>query len=573
MARNRILSLLLAGVITLISTTHAVAYPYADQQGTIYSGLQDLGKIARLQNLQQNEELGKVALSNLVERTLAPWKDEDVKAAFREFKDYARVKKVFPEELNRITDRATFERVSDIAAAAMLIVSRAIKNPGNMYFASGEAVGEEYVKSIGSMIERTTFLTSYDHLARGITISDADALFVPSDVFITNNLAEKANTASDQKTSSSTVPANTPVFIFGQIEDQHGLTPDADSWFDVQGQSFNQASDSWLVVWRPEFGLKFVRSRHIALADPAMVERYESLAKDNLEQACTERVSARFCKYRKDRLQRLTPVLWDSANQQHYMAASEERVIAPVLAHSINLQLYSAELVPVEVEVLDERQPLAQHLRKPDAAVPVTKREYLSHLHHCMFTNPIYSTPNVNRKFAWGAGIVGINHLLGQDVSMLSFCQLKSLGVLGPRHSWDQTLKGMKLSTVYDSDQGGAIDKQSLYNVMVDKCSLGNMASFGGGSLMICLGNLTVEQLGTLSPSAYAQAKAGGMQDTDRVPLVASSPVGFNNGGAWEVVPQSAVFPIFLHDASRSWVNRSRLYIYSYLTKPDHEEL
>ena len=556
-----------------MSATHVLAYPYADQQGTIYTGLQNLGNIARLQNLNQDAELGKVALSNLVERILAPWKEEDVQVAFREFRNYSRVQYVFPAEINRITDRETFNQVSDIAATAMLVVSKAIKNPGNMYFASGDVVGENYLKHIGSLIARSTFLTSYDQQARGITISDADALFVPSDVFITNNLAEKANTASDQKTSSSTIPANTPVFIFGQIQDQNGLSPDSDSWFGVQGQSFNQASDSWLVVWRPEFGLKFVRSRHIALVDPAMVERYESLAKDSLEQTCSERVTARFCKYRKDRLQRLTPVLWDSASQQHYMAVSEESVIAPVLHDSINLQLYSAELAPVEVEVLDKGQLLAQHLHKPDAAVPVTKREYLSHLHHCMFTNPVYSAPNVNRKFAWGAGIVGINHLLGQDVSLLSHCQLRSLGVMAPRHSWDQTEKGMKLHTVYNSDKGGATDKQSLYNVMVDKCTLGNMASFGGGSLMICLGNLTVEQLGTLSPSAHAQAKAGGMQDTDRVPLVASSPVGFNNGGAWEIVPQSAVFPIFLHDASRSWVNRSKLYIYSYLTGSDREEL
>ena len=563
------LTSLLAGLTVLLCSHTAQAYPPADRQGVIYEGLQDLGKIAKLQGLKANTELGKVSLANRVERTTAPWHAGDVESAFREFDQYRRG--ATHEEIDRIADSKTFAGLSVIAAAAMRVVSATIKSPDDMYFASGRVVGRDYLKSVGALIASATFLDSYEPAARGITISDADALFLPSDVFITNNLAKTANTASDQKSSSSVIPMNTPVFIFGQIFDQQGLAPGEDLWFGHEGQqTLNPASDSWLVVWRPEFGLKFVRSRHVALVDTTTVGQYESMAKENLQLTCSGRVTAQFCRFRKDTLQRLTPVL-KSSEGQHFIAASEKNAISSTLPDSINLQLYLANLIPVEVDVLDDGQALRDHLTlySPDKNIPVTHREYLSYVHNCMFTNPTYSAPNKNRQFAWGSGVVGIDNLRGQDVSTLGYCVLQSMGVNAPRHSWDQVEKGLKLHTVYN----GSGDMQTLNNTMVKHCTVGNMASFGRGSLMICLGNLTVEQLKELSPDAYANALAGGLQESDRVPLVASSPVGFRNGAQWDIVPESAVFPIFMHDASRSWINRGTMYIYSYLNKSEHQEL
>ena len=551
---NRLFSILLAGTVVLLLSVKAIAYPPADEQGVLYRDLQDLKKIAKLQGVDLNKSLGTVQ-PNLVKHTLAPWNPDAVTEAFKEFSEYRA--EVETKQIERMTDEQTYATLPDITASAMMVISGAITDPDNMYFASGRVVGGDYLKSLAILIQSTKFLKSYSELARGITISDADALFLPSDVFITKNLAEAANTASDQKSSSSLIPVNTPVFIFGQVIDQPGL---------------NQANDSWLVIWRPEFGLKFIRSRHIALVNQEFVSRYEELAKDNLQLACTDRLTARFCMYRKDSLRRLTPVLKDE-NNQHYIAASQQNTITSVLEDSINLQLYPADLASVTVETVDSGQDLKDHLKRPETRSNITNGEYLDQLHNAMFMNPEYSSPNKNKLFAWGAGTVGINRLVGQDVSGFSYNLLQSLGINVPRHSWNQVIEGLKQRTVFQTESGVPGNIDTLYEAMIEKCTLGNIASFGPGSIMVCLGSLTVEQLAAISPEAANEAREGGMQENSRVPLVASSPVGFRNG-QWDIVPETAVFPIFKHKnaASRSWVSRINLFIFSYL-KPVHTEL
>lgn len=553
---TRLFAILLTGAAVLLLSVKAIAYPPADKQGVLYSDLQDLKKIAELQEIDLNESLGTVLQPNLVKHTLAPWKPDAVTGAFKEFSEYRA--KVETKQIERMTNKQTYATLPDITASAMMVISGAITSPDNMYFASGRVVGRDHLESLATLIQSTKFLKSYSELARGITISDADALFLPSDVFITKNLAEAANTASDQKSSSSLIPVNTPVFIFGQVIDQPGLNP---------------ANDSWLVIWRPEFGLKFVRSRHIALVNQKFVSRYEELAKDNLQLACTDRLTAEFCMYRKDSLRRLTPVLKDKSNQ-HYIAASQKNTITSVLEDSINLQLYPADLASVTVETADSGQDLKDHLKRPETRSNITNGEYLSQVHNAMFMNPEYSSPNKNKLFAWGAGTVGINRLVGQDVSGFSYNLLQSLGINVPRHSWDQVIEGRKQRTVFQTEGDVLADIDTLYEAMIEKCTLGNIASFGRGNIMVCLGSLTVEQLDDISPEAAAEARARGMQENSRVPLVASSPVGFRNGEQWDIVPETAVFPIFKHGdaASRSWVSRGKLFIFSYL-KPVHTEL
>ena len=553
---NRLFSILQTGAVALLLSVKAIAYPPADEQGILYHDLQDLKKIAELQQVDLNASLGSNPYKgdphkSQVKRTLAPWQPGEVEKAFQEFSKYRT--DATDDKIERMVDKETYKTLPDITASAMIVISSAINDPDNMYFANGQVVGSEYLKSLANLIKSTEFLKSYSKQARGITISDADALFLPSDVFITKNLAEPANTASDQKSSSSLIPTNTPVFIFGQIIDQSEL---------------NLATDSWLVIWHSAFGLKFVRSRHIALVDEAFVSRYEALATENLQLAVTDRLTARFYKYRKDSLRRLTLVLKDKNDQRYYMATSQQSMISNVLGNSINLNLYSAELTSVTLAVADPDQYLTDHLKRPEAWSSISNGEYLSQLHNAMFMYPEYSKPNKNRLFAWGAGTVGINRLVGQDVSGFSYNLLQSLGINVPRDSSDQVSEGLRLRKVLTTT--GNID--TLYEAMIEKCTLGNMASFGRGSIMVCLGSLTVEQLEDISLKAADQARAEGMPDDARVPLVASSPVGFRNGKQWTIVPESAVFPIFKHDASRSWVDRKTLFIFSYL-KPAHTEL
>ncbi len=87
------------------------------------------------------------------------------------------------------------------------------------YFMSGAKITEEDQKRIIELVIDAAVTGSFLPEARGITLSEAHASFLPSDEAITNNLAEGANSASDQKTSSTLVPANTPVFIVSQILD------------------------------------------------------------------------------------------------------------------------------------------------------------------------------------------------------------------------------------------------------------------------------------------------------------------------------------------------------------------
>ena len=486
------------------------AYSPDDQQGTLYEGLQNPNKLADTLGLDRKQSLGKVAKNNLASSLLSPWDEKQI--------------------------NSVIEENSDIKQAAKKMISRVFANP--LFDQSGFAARKE---DFLDLVDRGSFLQTYDPKARGVTISDADALFVPTDIPLTKDLAKTANTATDQKSSSTRIPANTPVYIFGQLLDL--------------GPEINPNQDSWFLVWREEFGLKFVRSRHIGQLSQSDIEEFERLVKSKPEIVRTERVEREF---REGNFKMLMPgtMPLHKNDGTYQLAKREGRGGETIPFNDKTGTVYRAKLTEATLLSKDEIVGLNYHVKQ----VPInpTIQNYLQELHNIIFHYPDYvdSERNYHRSFAWGEGETGIDEQHGQDISNFVYKLMLGFGHRLPRYSGHQIKEGLDINTItVDYSE----DKESHYKTLVEHCTLGRIASFTPSAHMVCIGSVSMAQLRLLDPGAATDALNNGMQEEDLVPLVATSPVGFKDveTGNWTIVPKAAIFPIFKTGPYSSWISRT----------------
>ena len=506
---------ILCGLAITASAFNLYAHSPNDDDGIIYKGLQDLNQLAEIMGFDRQQSLGTIGKNNLVPSLLAPWNEASVNQAISSY--------------------------GDIKNKAKAVVSGVFN--AQIYDAPGYLVDKE---PFIDLVERSTFLQSYHPDARGITLSDTDALFVPTDTFLTKHLAGTANTASDQKSSSTLIPANSPVFILGQLQDLPGI--------------ISLEEDSWFLVWRPEFGIKFVRSRHIGRLSQEDIDRFETFVTDKPMIVRTGRVERHFPKYNFAMLMPGTMPVHDG--NQYRLANRNSMYGETVQVGSDTWTIYSAALTPASLASKDKARKLSYHLKQ--APMNTTVQNYLDELHNAIFFYPEYAGPNIHRSFAWGEGITGIDNQHGQDISNFIYKLMLGFGYRLPRHSRDQIADGIQInSIVLDKSK----DKESHYKTVVEHCTLGRMASFADAGHMVCIGSISMNQLQSLDEQAYADALGAGMTNEDKVPLVASSPVGLRDLGKknWSITPKAAVFPIFKTGPFSSWISRpSDLKVFSF---------
>ncbi|KEI72118.1 hypothetical protein [Endozoicomonas elysicola] len=544
---------LLSGVATL-----AMAYPKVDKQGAVYKGLQDVHTIAQLQgiNPQDTTTRWEIGESNLVEWLLAPWDELKVNEALSAYR----------------------QEYGSIAQTASTVVNGAIRNN---FDASGHLITDEEHQQLLSIIEQTAYLQNFHPQARAITISDTDAQFFPSDVFFTNNLAQPSNVAANQKSSSTLIPRNTPVIVLGQL-------------MAIESAGLAAAEDGWVALWRPEFGLKFTKARHIAFVDEALVDDFPVSTQEpepgsRLKLTFTSRVRSQGV---SQRLPLGTPVY--SLSGRYFLAERNQqapiaRQIGPTL-----LQLYAAQLSPFDLSV-DPAGQLDNQVNK--VPVRLNYQNYLNQLSNTLLKYPSeYVGPehNENRYFAFGEGTIGPDGERGMDASTFSLKLIQPFGKWLPRYSVHQVDEGIKTHLI-DTTHDATLEEN--YKAMLDHCQIGNFVSVGPGNNMACLGSISLAQLGQLSDEAYADAvTTGGMTEWDRIPLLALSTVGLTNiedvvinkpagtieipstgetlqlyseskesMAVWYITGKAAVYPVFKSGYLSSYIRDGRsLTLYSY---------
>ena len=507
---------LLGGLAITAVSFNLSAHSWNDAQGTLYRGLQNPGQLAEVMGLDRNQPLGEIGKNNLVSSLLSPWDEESVNRSIASY--------------------------GDIKETARSMVCSTFKSL--LFDASGFAVDKT---PFLDLIEHSSFLQSYHAQARGITLDDTDALFVPSDTFLTKHLAGTANTASDQKSSSTLIPANTPVFILGQLQDLD--------------ETISMDEDSWLLVWREEFGIKFVRSRHIGRLSQEDIEMYKEMVTSKPEIVRTGRVQRHFFRHNFAMLMPGTMPLHHYGSQ-YFLANRNASEGETVLVDGNSWKIYSAALTHAKLTPKDKVEKSGYHLKQ--APITATVGSYLDELHNAMFYYPAYAGPGINRDFAWGEGVTGIDNRHGQDISNFVYKLMLGFGYRLPRHSVDQINAGIKINSIkVDNSQ----DEEIHYKTMVEHCTLGRMASFTASAHMVCLGSVSMTQLETLDPRAAADALNSGMSADDLIPLVASSPAGLRDvvTGSWSILPKAAVFPLFKTGPYSSWISRKTpLQIFSF---------
>ncbi|USE33818.1 hypothetical protein [Endozoicomonas sp. SCSIO W0465] len=493
------------------------AYPEADKQGAVYKGLQDVHTIAKMQGINPQDAAirWEIGDNNLVEWLLAPWDEQKVNEALSAYQ----------------------KQYGSIAQTAVKVVNGAIRNN---FDASGHLITEHERQHLLNRVEQTDYLQSFHPKARAITVVDTDAQFFPSEVFFTNNLARGANVAANQKSSSTLILRNTPVFVLGQLMtiDSTGLEP---------------ADDGWVALWRPEFGLKFTKAKHIAFVDEALVGDlpFSSLGQEpdnQLRLTLTSRVRS------QDRSQQLplgTPVY--SLNGHHFFADRSHQAPASRQIASTALQLYSAQLSPMELSV-DPAGKLENQVKK--VPLPLSYQNYLNQLSHTLLKYPSeYVAPehNENRYFAFGEGTIGPDGERGMDASTFVLKLIQPFGKWLPRYSVHQAEEGIK-NHLITTTQNASLEEN--YQAMLSSCRVGHFVSVGRGNNMACLGSITLDQLGQLSDQAYADAvTTGGMTEQDRIPLLALSTVGLTTtedvvinkpAGSMEIRSTGEVLPLYV---------------------------
>ena len=536
----------------------AAAYPEADKQGAVYKGLQDVHTIADMQgiNPQDTTVRWEIGDNNLVEWLLAPWNEQKVNEALA----------AYQKEYGSITQTAS------------KVVNGAISHN---FDASGHLITDDEQQQLLNLIEQTEYLQGFHPKARAITIVDTDAQFFPSDVFFTNNLAQGSNVAANQKSSSTLILRNTPVFVLGQLMtvDSAGLEP---------------AEDSWVALWRPEFGLKFTKARHIAFVDESLVSDFpvssqEQEADNRLRLTVTSRVRTQDI---NRQLPLGTPVY--SLSGRYFFTERSHQAPVPHHIESTSLQLYSAQLSPVELSI-DPAGQLENQVKKVPLAL--NYQNYLNQLSNVLLKFPSeYVAPehNENRYFAFGEGTIGPDGERGMDASTFALKLIQPFGKWLPRYSVHQVEEGIKTRLI-STTQNASLEEN--YQAMLNNCEVGNFVSVGRGNNMTCLGSITLDQLGQLSDEAYADAvTTGGMTEQDRIPLLALSAVGLTNiedvvinkpAGTieipstgetlplyleskesmtvWYITGKAAVYPVFKSGYLSSYIRNGRsLMFYSY---------
>ncbi|WP_257266267.1 hypothetical protein [Endozoicomonas sp. ONNA2] len=505
-----LISTLLCGLTAL-----AAAYPEADKQGAVYKGLQNVHTIAEMQGINPQDTMirWEITDNNLLEWLLAPWDKQKVDEALSAYqKQYGTL----------------FGTAAKVANGAM----------SNNFDASGHLITEHERQQLLSLIEQTEYLTRFHPEARAITVVDTEAQFFPSEVFFTNNLARASNVAANQKSSSTLIPRNTPVFVLGQLKtiDSAGLEP---------------AEDSWVALWRPEFGLKFTKARHIALVDESLAGDFpiSSHSPDNqLRLTITSRVKSHDI---NQRLPLGTPVY--SLGGSYFFATRSGQGPASRQIASTVLRLYPAQLSPMELSV-DPAGKLDHQVKQ--VPLPLNYHNYLNQLSNTLLKYPSeYVAPehNENRYFALGEGTIGPDGARGMDASTFALKLIQPFGKWLPRYSVHQVEEGVKNHLVSTTQNASLEDN---YQAMVHNCRIGHFVSVGRGNNMACLGSITLDQLRQLSDQAYADAVTmGGMTDQDRIPLLALSTVGLTTtedvlinkpAGSMEFQATGETLPLYL---------------------------
>ncbi len=546
---------LLAGVTSL-----AMADDGTDKQGIVYKGLQNVNGIAKLQGINPKDtnvrwELGD---RNLSEWLLAPWDEGKVNRAIADFeKEYG-----------------------SIAATAFMVAKNAMLNN---FDASGHQITEQDVQQLKKKLERTRFLKNFHSNARAITIADADAQFVPSDIFVIKDQAPQVNIAANQKSSNTLISRNTPVFVLGQLitMDTHGFDP---------------SEDSWAILWRPEFGIRFVKAKHVALVSDALASDFpihpddEHLSPSSrLKLTDTSRVKSASNDHR---LPLGTPVF--SLGDQYMMAERSAAGPMNIVLDDTRLRLHAAELAFVKLSV-DPAGKLEDQLKS--VPLPLSYHSYLSQLNNVILQYPLAYIDlknNENRYFAFGEGTIGPDGERGMDSSTFVLKLLQPFGKWLPRYSADQVEEGVKNRLIIKTNKA---NMEQNYKAMIDHCKIGHFVSTGSGNNMACLGNISLHELGKLSKEAMHDAMSvGGMTTDDRVPLVALSTTGIVFAGdffdaehagkldipslgetfyvstekrkqkpIWHITGRVAVYPVFKSGYFSSYIRDGKsLTIYSY---------
>lgn len=542
------------------AATSALAYPDADRQGTIYKGLQDVYTLAEFQNINPQDTTirWKIDDDNLLEWLLAPWDASKVNEALDAYR----------------------QEYGSITQTALNVVNGAISDN---FDASGHQITEDELQQLLNKIGQTKYLQNFHPEARAITVADADAQFFPSDVFFTSNLAQASNVAANQKSSSTLIPRNTPVFVLGQL-------------VTVASTGLEPADDGWVALWRPEFGLKFVKAGHIAFVNKDLANDFPVIsqgieADSKLKLTGTSRVKSSGC---NQRLPLGTPIY--TQGEQHLLAERDQQAPSSVKISSTTVRLYSARLSFVNLSV-DPAGELDKQVRK--VPLPLNYHNYLSQLSNTLLKYPVeYVAPehNENRYFAFGEGTIGPDGERGMDASTFALKLIQPFGKWLPRYSVHQVEEGIK-SHLIDTTHDASLEEN--YQAMLEHCLVGNFVSVGRGNNMACLGNISLEQLGQISPEAQADAiSMGGMTELDRIPLLALSATGLTNiedvvftkpSGTlkipstgetlqvssetkeprtiWYITGKSAVYPVFKSGYLSSYIRNGRsLTFYSYFT-------
>ena len=421
----------------------AMACQNKDQQGTVYKGLQHLDAFKKIMadqgiNWADTTQRWEVGEKNLIHWLLAPWEEAKVIEAIEILK----------------------KQHSSVREAALSIFSETLRQ--GLFEASGTAITEESTawKQMRKSIEEAAFLESFDTNTRAITIEDADALFVPSSVFLTKDLTKIYNVAANQKSSSTLITRNTPVFVLGQLHLPSGLPAHR---------------ESWSVIWRPEFGLKFAKSKHIALVDQAFVDSYSTIQQtdkpantslpvtpevtegetgsvqttpkldQDIKQLAMTQTSRVWDNNTGKYLALATPVLRDK--KSYLLATRDTSMVKTIDIGSVDLTFNSAKLSPSSLKV-DPVSKIDEHLGS--MPLRLSYKNYLTHLHNTIALYPPYipSEDNQNRHYAWGEGTIGADGERGQDASTFILRLVKPFGLWLPRYSKDQTDKGMAMGFI-----------------------------------------------------------------------------------------------------------------------------
>ncbi|PJE80777.1 hypothetical protein CI610_00202 [invertebrate metagenome] len=520
-------SLILTGL-----TASVCAYFPADKQGKVYKGLQHLSafqEIVKEQGINPDDKqpVWQVGEQNLTEWLLAPWEEQTVNEAIAVFnKDYGSLK-------------ATAIKVASVAK--------------ELFDASGHQLTEDEFNERQDAINQAVFIEKYQPDARAIITEDADAFFFPTNVFCTKNLAEAANTASDQKNSSTLIPWGSPVYVLGQLAAPAGLDPE---------------NDAWSIIWRPECGLKFIKSGCLAWTDDQIINEFTRIRQPTDTHFRMSGTTQIRLNRRSQKLAQGTPVLWKYDNYLLPQRTADESVKS---IPNKSITLYCAELSKTELKI-DKQSDWEDHL----FFVPIeaSYKNYLTQLHNTLKHFPPYVplSDNENHYFAWGEGLVGPDYR-GRDVSTFILKLVQPFGLWLPRCSGDQIKKGCNIRKIADMPADSVDDH---FEFVVKHCQLGNFMTAGSGSNAACLGCVSMATLATLDSEAADDAKAiGGLTDNDKVPLLAFSPVGLRtiekneeskeDKSVWYITGKTAIYPVFKTGYLNSFVMKDRnLTFFSY---------